>query len=150
MYKITFTKTHICTKLLLKLLYKKTTNVQKQFFVQQTCFCTNILFRTNMFLYTQHLFGKHLLYKQHVVQNIFYAKTMYKFFFLSTRRLPSFFGGPNCLSYTYVLCAIASPSMFFSNLLLQKLSINAWREGSVPRDNQCAKQISNDIHSPNP
>ena len=25
------------------------TNVQKKFFVQQTCFCTNILFRTNMF-----------------------------------------------------------------------------------------------------
>ena len=49
MYKITFTKTHIYTKLLFKLLYKQTTNVQKQFLVQQTCFCTNILFRTNMF-----------------------------------------------------------------------------------------------------
>ena len=125
MYKITFTKTHIYTKLLFKLLYKQTTNVQKQFLVQQTCFCTNILFRTNMFFVHTTFVWQTFVVQTTCCTKYFLCKNNVQDFFLYTRRSPSFFGGPNCLSYTYVLCAIASPSMFFSNLLLQKLCINA-------------------------
>ena len=115
MYKITFTKTHICTKLLFKLLYKKqqmyknNSLYNKHVFVQtscfvQTCFCTHNICLANICC------TNNMLYKIFFVQ-----KQCTRLFFCLQGDRPLFFA----------LCAIASPSMFFSNLLLQKLCINA-------------------------
>ena len=87
MYKITFTKTHICTKLLFKLLYKKTTNVQKKslynaqthvfvqksvllqmFFLHKTNCVQKLVF--TFFSFLQKMYKVLLLYKNNLQKHI--------------------------------------------------------------------------------